>query len=243
MRILVAVCRVPDASQTVRIGADGTFAHAGVRMVMNPYDEAALEAALRLKEAGRAEEVVAVTVGAPAAQDVLRSALAAGADRAVHVRTEDALSPLFVAAALRDVVQAEGPGLLLLGRQTPDWSSAQTGPMVAALLRWAQITRAVSLSLADTRITAGRRGEAGIEAVEAEFPCVVTADLPLGQLRFANLSAVRAARKKAIGVFPVPDTAPRAGLDRVSAAEPKRRRIRVESAPELVQHLRNERLL
>lgn len=242
MRILVAVCRVPDASQAVRVTADGAFDYANTRMVMNPYDEAALEGALRLKDAGQATDVVAVTVGPVAAQDVLRSALSAGADRAVHVQTDAGLTPLLVATALREVVRAEAPGMVLFGRQTTDWGSAQTGAMAAALLGWAQISCAASLAVGEARVVADRRGD-GIETVEADLPCVVTADLPLGPLRFANLSAVLSARKKPIATFAPPAAIPRTAHDRVRIAETERRRVRVTSADELVQHLRNERLV
>lgn len=242
MRILVAVCRVPDAGQPLRI-ADGAIDLAGTRMVMNPYDEAALEAALKLKDADASTEVVAVTVGGTAEADVLRTALAAGAQRAVHVVTDAVLSPLLVAQALREVAASESPDLVLLGRQTTDWSSAQVGPMLAALLGMPQVTEASSLSIQGRTIVAEHKVDNGIEAVEADLPCVVSADLRLGTLRFANLAAVLAARKKVIETRAAPTAATVAPPARVEAARQQRRRQRVHSAAELVAALRAERLL
>lgn len=242
MRILVAVCRVPDASQPLRI-ADGALEQAGTRMVLNPYDEAALEAALQLKDRGPATEVVAATVGTTAAADVLRTALASGADRAIHVATDLPLSPLFVARALHQVVRTESPDLVLLGRQTTDWSGAQVGPMVAGLIGWAQVTEAVSLAARDRTLTVEHKADGGVETVEADLPCVVTADLRLGTLRFANLNAVLAARKKPISVHMAPPVTDRRPPQALQAAEQQRRRIAVHSGAELAAALRREKLL
>lgn len=242
MRILVAVCRVPDASQPVRI-TSGTADLSGMRMVMNPYDEAALEAALQLKDSGHATDVAVATVGPPAAADVLRTALAAGADRALHVVTEAPLSPLFVATALRDLAQRESPHLILLGRQTTDWSSAQVGPMLAGLLGLAQLTDAVSLAVREKTLAADCRADGGIATVEAALPCIVTADLRLGTLRFANLNAVLAARKKPITPAAAPVLERPGPPVQVRAATQQRRGTPIHSAAELVAALRAERLL
>ena len=245
MKVLVAVKRVIDYNVKIRVKADGTGVEtANVKMSMNPFDEIGVEEALRLREAGKAEEVVAVGLGPQKCQETIRTALAMGADRGIHVKTDAELQPLAVAKLLKAVIEEERPGLAILGKQAIDDDSNQTGQMTAALLGWPQATFASRLDIGDGRARVTREVDGGLETVDVKTPCVVTTDLRLNEPRYASLPNIMKAKKKPIdektpeelGV----DAAPR--LETLKVAEPPGREagIKVESVAELVDRLRNE---
>src|SRR6267154_1178053 len=206
MKVLVAVKRVVDFNVKVRVKADGSGVEtANVKMSMNPFDEIAVEEALRLKEAGIASEIVAVSCGPQACQETLRTALALGADRAILVETEVELQPLAVAKLLRAIVQKESPQLVILGKQAIDDDCNQTGQMLAALLGWSQGTFASKVALADGKAMVTREVDGGLETVELKLPAIVTTDLRLNEPRYASLTHILKA------------TQPK--LDKVSAAD------------------------
>jgi electron transfer flavoprotein beta subunit len=245
MKILVPVKRVIDFNVKVRVKADGSGVETtNVKMSMNPFDEIAVEEAVRLKERGIATEVVAVSCGATASQETLRSALALGADRALLVESDEALQPLAVAKLLAALVRQEAPHLVFMGKQAIDDDASQTGPMLAALLDWPQATFASKLEIADGKARVTREIDGGLETVEITLPAVVTTDLRLNEPRYATLPNIMKAKKKpmqsitaaTLGV----DVAPRLAVVRV--AEPPRRKggARVADVNELVAKLRNE---
>ncbi|WP_025139082.1 electron transfer flavoprotein subunit beta/FixA family protein [Achromobacter sp. DH1f] len=222
MKVIAAVKRVVDYNVNVRVKADQTGVDIGnVKMSMNPFDEIAVEAAVRLKEQGVATEVVAVTCGVAAAQETLRTALAIGADRGVLVQTDVALQPLAVARLLRAVVAAEQPALVILGKQAIDDDACQTGQMLAALLGWPQATQASAIQIEDGRARITREVDGGLEVVDLALPAVFTADLRLNEPRYVTLPNIMKAKKK-----PVDVTSPDAlGVDPASRLET----LRVES--------------
>jgi len=222
MKVIAAVKRVVDYNVNVRVKADQTGVDIGnVKMSMNPFDEIAVEAAVRLKEQGISTEVVAVTCGVAAAQETLRTALAIGADRGVLVQTDVALQPLAVAKLLRAVVAAEQPALVILGKQAIDDDACQTGQMLAALLGWPQATQASAIQIEDGRARITREVDGGLEVVDLALPAVVTADLRLNEPRYVTLPNIMKAKKK-----PVDVTSPDAlGVDPASRLET----LRVES--------------
>jgi electron transfer flavoprotein beta subunit len=245
MRTLVAIKRVIDFNVKVRVKPDGSGVEtANVKMSMNPFDEIAVEEAVRLKEKGVASEIVAVSCGPAAAQETLRTALALGADRAILVETGEELQPLAVAKLLRAVIEKEQPKLVILGKQAIDDDSNQTGQMLAALLDWPQATFASKLEIAGDRATVKREIDGGLETVEMPLPAVVTTDLRLNEPRYATLPNIMKAKKKpletltpsALGV----DVAPR--LKTLKVVEPPKRKGggRVADVKELVNKLRNE---
>jgi electron transfer flavoprotein beta subunit len=245
MKIIVPIKRVVDYNVKVRVRPDGTGVDtANVKMSMNPFDEIAVEEAVRLKEKGTATEIVAVSCGVTACQETLRTALALGADRAVLVQTDTELQPLAVAKLLRAVVQKESPGLVILGKQAIDDDANQTGQMLAALLDWPQATFASKLEVAASKATVKREVDGGLETVEVALPAVVTTDLRLNEPRYATLPNIMKAKKKpletltpeSLGV----DVAPR--LKTLRVAEPPKRKGggRVADVKELVAKLRNE---
>ena len=245
MKILVAVKRVVDFNVKVRVKPDGSGVDtANVKMSMNPFDEIAVEEAVRLKEKGLATEIVAVSCGIAACQETLRTALALGADRAILVQTDVELQPLAVAKLLHAVAQKESPQLVILGKQAIDDDSNQTGQMLAALLNWAQATFASKVDIVDGRATIKREVDEGIETVEVALPAVVTTDLRLNEPRYATLPNIMKAKKKpletvtpdALGV----DVAPR--LKTIKVVEPPKRKGggKVADVKELVAKLRNE---
>ena len=229
MKILVAVKRVIDAN---------------VKMAMNPFCEIAVEEAIRLKEAGKATEIVAVSAGPAACQETIRTALAMGADRGIHIATDVVLQPLAVAKLLKAIAARETPGLILLGKQAVDDDCNQTGQMLAALLGWPQGTFASKLAPADGAITVTREVDGGLETVELKMPAVITTDLRLNEPRYASLPNIMKAKKKPIesltpeqlGVDPAPR------LKTLKVVEPPKRKsgVKVASAAELVDKLRNE---
>ncbi len=245
MKVLVAVKRVVDYNVKVRVKADGSDVDvANVKMSMNPFDEIAVEEAVRLKEAGKATEIVAVSMGVKQCEETLRTALAMGADRAIHVETDAELQPLAVAKLLKQVVAKEAPQLVILGKQAIDDDANQTGQMTAALLGWAQGTFASKVELADGSVAVTREVDGGLETVSLTLPAVLTTDLRLNEPRYVKLPNIMAAKKKPLdktspadlGV----DVTPR--LKTLKVAEPAKRSagVKVANAAELVAKLKNE---
>jgi electron transfer flavoprotein beta subunit len=245
MKILVPVKRVVDFNVKVRVKADGTGVEtANVKMSMNPFDEIAVEEAVRLREAGTATEIVAVSCGVQACQETLRTALALGADRAVLVETDAELQPLAVAKLLRAIAQKENPDLVILGKQAIDDDCNQTGQMLAALLGWPQATFASKLKIASGRAEVTREVDGGLETISVKLPAVVTTDLRLNEPRYVTLPNIMKAKKKALettkpdalGV----DVVPRLKTLRVEEPAKRKTGVKVPDAKTLVQKLRNE---
>lgn len=245
MKALVAVKRVVDYNVKVRVKADGSDVDIGnVKMSMNPFDEIAVEEAVRLKEAGKISEIVAVSLGGKKCEETLRTALAMGADRAVHVETEAKLEPLAVAKLLKAVAEKETPQLLLLGKQAIDDDANQTAQMLAALLNAPQGTFACKVELTDGEVLVTREIDGGEETVALKLPAVISTDLRLNEPRFVKLPNIMAAKKKPLEKLAPADLnvdiQPR--LNVVKVAEPKQRQagIKVGSVAELVEKLKNE---
>ena len=245
MKILVPVKRVVDANVKVRVKSDGSGVElANVKMAMNPFDEIAVEEAIRLKEAGKAEEIIVVSIGPQQAQETLRTALAMGADRAILVKTDEAVEPLGVAKVLKGVVEAEQPGLVILGKQAIDDDANQTGQMLAALLGWAQGTFASKIEPAGDHAKVTREVDGGLQTVDLKMPVIVTADLRLNQPRYASLPNIMKAKKKPLDEKSPADfgadVKPR--LKVVKTEEPGGRKagVKVKSVAELVDKLKNE---
>ncbi|QRG08096.1 electron transfer flavoprotein subunit beta/FixA family protein [Xanthobacter dioxanivorans] len=245
MKILVPVKRVVDYNVKVRVKSDGSGVElANVKMSMNPFDEIAVEEALRLKEAGKASEVIAVSIGPAQASETLRTALAMGADRGILVKVDGVVEPLAVAKILKGVVGEEAPGLVILGKQAIDDDCNQTGQMLAALLGWPQGTFASKVSIEDGGVAVTREIDGGLQTVKLNGPAIVTTDLRLNEPRYASLPNIMKAKKKPIaektpadyGV----DVAPR--LTVLSTAEPSGRKagVKVGSVAELVAKLKDE---
>ncbi len=245
MRVLVAVKRVVDFNVKVRVKADQTGVEtANVKMSMNPFDEIGVEEALRMREAGTAAEVVAVSLGVQQCQETIRTALAMGADRGIHVLTEAELQPLAVAKLLQAVVARENPGLVILGKQAIDDDCNQTGQMLAALMGWPQGTFASKLTLADGKIEVTREVDGGLQTLALDLPAVITTDLRLNEPRYASLPNIMKAKKKPIDQLTPDelgvDVAPR--LETLAVVEPPKRAtgVKVDSVAALVDRLRNE---
>ena len=245
MKVLVPVKRVIDFNVKVRVKSDQSGVDlANVKMSMNPFDEIAVEEAVRLKEKGIATEVVAVSIGVAQSQDTIRTALAMGADRGLLVQSDGDLEPLAVAKVLKAIVAEEQPGLVLMGKQAIDGDNNATGQMLAALLDWPQATFASKLEVEGDKARVTREVDGGLQTLEVDLPAVVTADLRLNEPRYASLPNIMKAKKKTIDVKPVADygvdTAPR--LTVVKVAEPAKRGggIKVDSAADLVMKLKNE---
>jgi electron transfer flavoprotein beta subunit len=245
MKVLVAVKRVVDYNVKVRVKSDRTGVEtANVKMSMNPFDEIAVEEGVRLKEAGLATELVAVSMGVPQCQDTLRAALAMGADRAILVETEVALEPLAVAKLLAALVRREKPELVLLGKQAIDDDSNQTGQMLAGLLGWPQGTFVSRLTLNDGTVEVTREIDGGRETLSLTLPAVVTTDLRLNTPRYASLPNIMKARKKTIETTNpaalAVDVTPRLELLHVEEPMVRPRGIKVANVAELVDRLRHE---
>ena len=245
MKLLVPVKRVVDYNVKVRVKADGSGVEtAGVKMSMNPFDEIAVEEAVRLKEKGIATEIIAVSMGVAACAETIRTALAMGADRGVLVETDVELQPLAVAKLLRALADKEQPGLIIMGKQAIDDDMNATGQMLAALLGWPQGTFASRIAIEGEKLVVTREIDGGLETLELDMPCIVTADLRLNEPRYASLPNIMKARKKPIETIKPADLgvdpAPRLRL--VKVAEPPRRTagVKVGSVAELVQKLRTE---
>lgn len=245
MKVLVAVKRVVDHNIRVRIKADGSDIDvAGVKMSINPFDENAMEEAVRLKEKGIAQQIVAVSLGTTPAQDVLRHALAMGADRAMLVETEAELQPLSVAKLLKAVIERERPDVVILGKQAIDDDAGQTGQMLAGIMGWPQGTFVSELVVQDGSLLVTREIDGGTEKLSLPLPAVVTADLRLNEPRFVKLPNLMMARKKPIETIKAADLGvdvqPRLHLRGVAEPPARRPGIRVNSVDELVQKLREE---
>jgi electron transfer flavoprotein beta subunit len=245
MKILVPVKRVVDYNVKIRVKADQTGVEtANVKMSMNPFDEIAVEEAVRLKEKGAAAEIVAVSAGIAACAETIRTALAMGADRGILIETDVDLQPLAVAKLLKAVVAKEAPGLVIMGKQAIDDDMNATGQMLAALLGWPQGTFASKVTLADGRLAVTREVDGGLETVDLALPAVVTADLRLNEPRYASLPNIMKARKKpietltpaALGV----DVTPRLAVLKVEEPGKRKAGARVGSVAELVAKLRTE---
>ncbi|MBP6999017.1 MAG: electron transfer flavoprotein subunit beta/FixA family protein [Tepidiphilus sp.] len=245
MKILVPVKRVVDYNVKIRVKPDGSGVDtANVKMSMNPFDEIAVEEAIRLKEAGVASEVIVVSCGVAQCQETLRAAMAMGADRGILVQTDVELQPLAVAKLLKAVVEKEQPGLVIAGKQAIDDDANQTGQMLAALLGWPQATFASKVEIADGRARVTREVDGGLETVELPLPAVITTDLRLNEPRFATLPNIMKAKKKpvdtltpeALGV----DVTPRLATLKVEEPPKRKAGVMVGSVDELIEKLRNE---
>ena len=245
MKILVPVKRVIDYNVKVRVKADGSGVDlANVKMSMNPFDEIAVEEAIRLKEAGTATEIVAVSLGVQQCQETIRTALAMGADRGIHVLSDEDLQPLAIAKMLKAIVDKEGPELVVMGKQAIDDDSNQTGQMLAALMGWPQGTFASKLAAADGGLNVTREVDGGLETIWLKLPAIITVDLRLNEPRYASLPNIMKAKKKPIeqmapadlGVDPAPR------LTTVKVVEPPKRGggVKVADVAELVDKLKNE---
>jgi electron transfer flavoprotein beta subunit len=245
MKILVPVKRVIDFNVKIRIKPDGSGVEtANVKMSMNPFDEIAVEEAIRLKEAGRASEIIAVSIGPAKAQETLRTALAMGADRAILVVTDIAVEPLTVARILQKIAEKEGPELIILGKQAIDDDSNQTGQMLASLLGWPQGTYASKLVPSDGRVAVTREVDGGLQTVSLKLPAVVTADLRLNEPRYASLPNIMKAKKKPLEEIDAAEFGialePRIKVLKTAEPEERQAGVRVGSVAELVDKLRNE---
>jgi electron transfer flavoprotein beta subunit len=245
MKILVPVKRVVDFNVKIRVKPDGSGVElANVKMSMNPFDEIAIEEAIRLKEQGKATEIVAVSIGPQAAQETIRTALAMGADRGILVKTDQMTEPLAVAKILKKLVEKESPQLVIMGKQAIDDDANQTGQMLGALMGWPQGTFAYKLAVGDGSIDVTREVDGGLQTVALKLPAIVTTDLRLNEPRYASLPNIMKAKKKpleetspeALGV----DVAPR--LKVLKTVEPGGRKagVKVGSVAELVQKLKVE---
>ena len=245
MKILVPVKRVVDYNVKIRVKPDGSGVDlANVKMSMNPFCEIAVEEAVRLQEAGKASEIVVVSVGPSQAQETIRTALAMGADRGILVQTDDDMEPLGIAKLLKAVIAEENPDLVILGKQAIDGDNNQTGQMLAALLGWPQGTFASALDFADDKLHVTREIDGGLQTVKLTTPAVVTTDLRLNEPRYASLPNIMKAKKKPIDEKTTADygvdVAPR--LEIVNVSEPPEREagVKVETVGELVEKLKNE---
>lgn len=245
MKVLVPVKRVVDYNVKIRVKADGSGVElANVKMSMNPFDEIAVEEAIRLKEKGKATEIVAVSIGPQQAQETLRTALAMGADRAILVKTDVNCEPLAVAKLLKAVVEKESPQLVILGKQAIDDDSNQTGQMLAALLGWPQGTFAFKVEMGEGTIDVTREVDGGLQTVSLQMPAIVTTDLRLNEPRYASLPNIMKAKKKpldesspeALGV----DVSPKLTVLKTTEPPGRSAGVKVGSPAELVQKLKVE---
>src|SRR5438045_538933 len=245
MKILVPVKRVVDYNVKIRVKSDGSGVElANVKMSMNPFDEIAVEEALRLKEKGQASEIVCVSIGLPQAAETIRTGLAMGADRGILVKTDKALEPLAVAKILKAVVEQEKPGLVIMGKQALDDDCNQTGQMLAALTGWPQGTFASKLVIEGDGVLVTREVDGGLQTVKLKSPAIVTTDLRLNEPRYASLPNIMKAKKKPIDIVTPDqlgvDAAPR--LVTLKVEEPAKRQggIKVGSVAELIDKLKSE---
>jgi len=245
MKIIVPVKRVVDYNVKIRVKSDGSGVElANVKMSMNPFDEIAVEEALRLKEAGKASEVIVVSIGPAQAAETIRTGLAMGADRGILVKHDGVVEPLAVAKILKAVVSAEAPGLVIMGKQAIDDDCNQTGQMLAALLGWAQGTFASKVELADGTVDVTREVDGGLQTVSLKMPAIVTTDLRLNEPRYASLPNIMKAKKKPIDEktpadFGV-DVAPRLNVLKTSEPPARKAGVKVADVAELVSKLKNE---
>jgi len=245
MKILVAVKRVIDYNVQVRVKEDNSgVVTENIKMSTNPPDDNAVEEAVKIKESGKAKEIVAVTVGEEKAQETVRKALAVGVDRGIHVKSEGILEPLAVSRILQKIVEKEKPDLVFMGKQAIDDDCNQTGQMLAALLNWPQATFASKIVVKDKSLEVTREVDEGLEIIEVNIPSVITCDLRLNEPRYASLPNIMKAKKKPLEQINVADlgvdTKPR--IEQIKVEEPPKRKsgIKVANVAELVQKLKNE---
>ena len=245
MKILVAVKRVIDYNVQVRVKEDGTgVVTDNVKMSSNPPDDNAIEEAVKIKEAGKATEIIAITVGEEKSQETVRKALAVGADRGILIKTEGIIEPLAVAKALQKIVEKEKPDLVFMGKQAIDDDCNQTGQMLSALLNWPQATFASKIEIKDKTLEVTREIDEGLETIEVNLPAIVTCDLRLNEPRYASLPNIMKSKKKPLEILTAADlgvdTTPR--VQQIKVEEPPKRKagIKVASVAELVSKLKNE---
>jgi len=245
MKILVAVKRVIDYNVQVRVKEDGTgVVTDNVKMSTNPPDDNAVEEAVKIKETGKAKEIVAVTVGEEKAQETIRKALAVGVDRGIHVKADGITEPLAVSKILQKIIDKEKPDLVFMGKQAIDDDCNQTGQMLAALLNWPQATFASKIEVKDKSLVVTREVDEGLETIEVNIPAIVTCDLRLNEPRYASLPNIMKAKKKPLEQINASDlgidTKPRIELIKVEEPPKRKAGIKVASVAELVQKLKNE---
>ena len=245
MKVLVSIKRVVDFTVKVRVKSDGSGVDLdNVKMSMNPFDEIAVEEAIRLKERGIVTEIVAVSVGSPACQETLRTAMAMGADRGILIESASELEPLAVAKALKALVQKENPQLVILGKQAIDDDSNQTGQLLAGLLDWPQATFASKLQVANSKAVVTREIDGGLETLEVNLPAVITTDLRLNEPRYTTLPNIIKAKKRPLDILKMADlqveVTPHLTTLQVEAPRPRKAGVRVGSVEELVTKLREE---
>ena len=245
MKILVAVKRVIDYNVQIRVKEDGTgIVTENVKMSTNPPDDNAIEEAVKIKESGKATEVVAITIGEEKAQETVRKALAVGADRGIHVKVDGIVEPLVVAKILQKIVDKEKPDLVFMGKQAIDDDCNQTGQMLAALLNWPQATFASKIEIKDKALEVVREVDEGLETIEINIPAVVTCDLRLNEPRYASLPNIMKAKKKPIEQLNASDLGvdTKSRIEQIKVEEPPKRKsgIKVANVAELVQKLKNE---
>ena len=245
MKILVAVKRVIDYNVQIRVKEDGTgVVTDNIKMSTNPPDDNAIEEAVKIKEAGKATEVIAVTVGEEKSQETIRKALAVGVDRGIHVKADGIVEPIAVAKILQKIVDREKPDLVFMGKQAIDDDCNQTGQMLSALLNWPQATFASKIEIKDKKLEVIREVDEGLETIEINVPAVVTCDLRLNEPRYASLPNIMKAKKKPIEQISASDlgvdTTPRVQLIKVEEPPKRKAGIKVASVAELVQKLKNE---
>ena len=245
MKILVAVKRVIDYNVQVRVKEDGTgVVTDNVKMSSNPPDDNAIEEAVKIKEAGKATEIIAITVGEEKSQDTVRKALAVGADRGILIKTEGTVEPLAVAKALQKIVEKEKPDLVFMGKQAIDDDCNQTGQMLSALLNWPQATFASKIEVKENTLEVTREIDEGLETIEVNVPAIITCDLRLNEPRYASLPNIMKAKKKPLEILTAEelgiDTKPR--VQQIKVEEPPKRKagIKVANVAELVSKLKNE---
>jgi electron transfer flavoprotein beta subunit len=245
MKVLISIKRVVDFTVKVRVKSDGSGVDLdNVKMSMNPFDEIAVEEAIRLKERGIVTEIVTVSIGSSACQETLRTAMAMGADRSILIESDNDLEPLAVAKVLKAVVLKENPQLVILGKQAIDDDSNQTGQLLAGLLDWPQGTFASKLELANGKAVVTREIDGGLETLELPLPAVITTDLRLNEPRYTTLPNIMKAKKRPLDIVKVGDlqvdAMPRLTTLKVEAPRPRQAGIRVASVEELVTKLRDE---
>lgn len=245
MKVLVPVKRVVDYNVKIRVKSDGSGVElANVKMSMNPFDEIAVEEAIRMKEAGTVTEIVAVSIGPQQAQETIRTALAMGADRGILVKVDDLTEPLTVAKILKGIVDEEQPGMVILGKQAIDDDANQTGQMLAALLGWSQGTFASEIKIDGDKATVTREVDGGLQTIEISMPAIITTDLRLNEPRYASLPNIMKAKKKPLDEKSAADygvdTAPRLKVLKTVEPEGRKAGVKVESVAELVDKLKNE---
>jgi electron transfer flavoprotein beta subunit len=248
MKVLVPVKRVVDYNVKIRVKADGSGVDlANVKMSMNPFDEIAVEEAIRLKEAGKADEIVVVSIGPQQAQETLRTALAMGADRAILVKVDETTEPLTVAKILKGVVAEENPGLVILGKQAIDDDANQTGQMLAALLGWSQATFASRIEIEGDKAKVTREVDGGLQTIEAKMPAIVTTDLRLNQPRYASLPNIMKAKKKPLDEKSAADygveVKPRLKVLKTEEPAGRKAGVKVKDVAELVSSLKSAGVL